>query len=154
MAAIHTLKTLMALAAIAVLAPLPWSSPAGATTLITATEAQYPPDNSELRAGIERGPDVIAVYPKPKSGLIQSPFTFRVKFVPHGNTQVDLNSLVVIYKKTPAVDLTERVRPFVQPSGIDMPDAEVPPGVHRIWIFIRDTAGHEGRADIRFGVEP
>ena len=76
-----------------------------------------------------------------------------MKFRAHGNTQIDLDSLVIVYKKNPAIDLTARVRPFVQPDGINMPTAEVPPGAHRILIFLRDSVGHEGQADIRFDVE-
>ena len=109
-----------------------------ATPLVTAEEAQLPADNSRLRSGIERGIDIVSVYPAPKSGAIQSPFNFRVKFKAHGNTQIDLDSLVIVYKKNPAIDLTARVRPFVQPDGINMPTAEVPPGPHRILIFLRD----------------
>lgn len=127
--------------------------PVAATPLVTAEEAQLPADNSRLRSGIERGLDIVPVYPAPKSGAIQSPFNFRVKFRAHGNTQIDLDSLVIVYKKNPAIDLTARVRPFVQPDGINMPTAEVPPGAHRILIFLRDSVGHEGQADIRFDVE-
>jgi hypothetical protein len=127
--------------------------PVAATPLVTAEEAQLPADNSRLRTGIERGLDIVPVYPAPKSAAIQSPFNFRVKFRAHGNTQIDLDSLVIIYKKSPAIDLTERVKPFVQPDGINMPTAEVPPGAHRILILLRDSVGHEGQADIRFEVE-
>jgi hypothetical protein len=127
--------------------------PVAATPLVTAEEAQLPADNSRLRTGIERGLDIVPVYPAPKSAAIQSPFNFRVKFRAHGNTQIHLDSLVIIYKKSPAIDLTERVKPFVQPDGINMPTAEVPPGAHRILILLRDSVGHEGQADIRFEVE-
>jgi len=123
-----------------------------AATLVSEEEAQLPRDESQLRAPIERGPDIIAVYPAPNSGLIQSPFRFRVRFQAHGNTQIDLSSLVVTYKSIPSRDLTERVRASVNAGGIDMSDAQVPPGKHRIWIFVRDSAGHQGRADIRFDV--
>jgi hypothetical protein len=105
------------------------------------------------RSGIERGPDVIAVYPPPKTGMIQSPFGFRVKFVPHGGTQIDLDSLTVVYKRVPAIDLTARVKPYVHTDGIDMPSAEVPAGAHRIIVFIKDSTGHQGQADINFDVE-
>ena len=101
----------------------------------------------------ERGPDIIPVYPAPKSGAIQSPFDFRVKFQAHGNTRIDLDSLTIVYKRVPAIDLTARVKPFVRSDGIDMPIAEAPPGTHRILIFIKDFAGHEGQADIHFDVE-
>ena len=84
--------------------------PVAATPLVTAEEAQLPADNSRLRSGIERGLDIVPIYPAPKSGAIQSPFNFRVKFRAHGNTQIDLDSLVIVYKKNPAIDLTARVR--------------------------------------------
>lgn len=106
-----------------------------------------------MRSGIERGPDIIPIYPAPKSGAIQSPFGFRVKFKAHGNTEINLDTLSVVYTRIPDIDLTARVKPFARPDGIDMPNAEVPPGAHRIWIFIQDSAGHEGRAEIRFDVE-
>jgi hypothetical protein len=128
-------------------------APAAAATLITEHEAQLPADDSQLRSGIERGPDIIAIYPPLKTGMIQSPFGFRVKFQAHGGTQIDPDSLTVVYKRIPAIDLTARVKPYVRADGIDMPDAEVPAGSHRIIIFIRDSAGHEGQADIRFNIE-
>jgi hypothetical protein len=129
------------------------SGPAGAATLITEGEAELPPNEAVMRSGIERGPDVIPIYPMPQSGAIQSPFGFRVQFQPHGGTQINLNTLKITYTRIPDVDLTARVRPFARTDGIDMPNAEVPPGAHRIWIFIKDSAGHEGRAEIRFDVE-
>jgi hypothetical protein len=131
----------------------PVMTTAGAATLITEHEAQLPANDAQLRGGIERGPDIIPVYPGPKSGAVQSPFGFRVKFEAHGGTQINLDTLDVVYKKTPDIDLTARVKPFVHADGIDMPAAEVPPGSHRIWIFIKDSVGHESRAEIHFDVE-
>ena len=139
--------------AVAALAGALLATPAAAATLITAHEAELPADNSLLRSGIERGPDIIVVYPPPKTGMIQSPFAFRVKFEPHGGTQIDLDSLTVVYKRIPAIDLTARLKPYVRPDGIDMPSAEVPSGDHRIMIFVKDSAGHQGQADIHFDVE-
>jgi hypothetical protein len=75
-----------------------------------------------------------------------------VKFEPHGNTQIDLDSVAVVYKRLPPIDLTERVRPFLQSTGIDMPAAEVPAGTHHIWIFLRDSVGHDGGGEIQFEV--
>jgi hypothetical protein len=131
----------------------PICRPVHATTLITEHEAELPPNEAKMRSGIERGPDVIPIYPASKSGAIQSPFSFRVKFQAHGNTGIDLDTLSVVYTRLPDIDLTARIKPFARPDGIDMPSAEVPPGAHRIWIFIKDTVGHEGRAEIRFDVE-
>jgi hypothetical protein len=138
---------------VAALAGALLATPAAAATLITEHEAQLPADNSVLRSGIERGPDIIVVYPPPRTGMIQSPFAFRVKFEPHGGTQIDLDTLTVVYKRIPAIDLTGRLKPYVRPDGIDMPSAEVPAGDHRIMIFVKDSAGHQGQADIHFDVE-
>jgi hypothetical protein len=129
------------------------AGPVRAATLITEHEALLPPNDTQLRGGIERGPDIIPIYPASKSGAIQSPFSFRVKFEAHGGTQIDFDTLDVVYKKTPDIDLTARVKPFVHADGIDMPGAEVPPGDHRIWIFVKDSVGHESRAEIHFDVE-
>jgi len=129
------------------------ATPAAAATLITEHEAELPPDNSLLRSGIERGPDIIVLYPPPKTGMIQSPFALKVKFEPHGGTQINLDTLTVVYKRIPAIDLTARVKPYARPDGIDMPDAVVPAGDHRIMIFVKDSAGHPGQADIHFDVE-
>jgi hypothetical protein len=139
--------------AVAALAGALLANPAAAATLITEHEAQLSADNSLLRSGIERGPDIVVVYPPPKTGMIQSPFAFRVKFEPHGGTKIDLDSLTVVYKRIPAIDLTARLKPYVRPDGIDMPSADVPAGDHRIMIFVKDSAGHQGQADIRFDVE-
>jgi hypothetical protein len=128
------------------------ATPAPAETLITAHEAQLPPDNSVLRS-IERGPEVIAVNPPQAPGMIPSPFEFKVKFQAHGGTQIDLDSLRVVYMRGAGIYLTSRVKPYVRAEGIDMPNAEVPAGEHRIMIFVKDSVGHEGSADIRFDVE-
>jgi hypothetical protein len=128
------------------------ASPAAAATLITEHEAQLPPDNSVLRSGIERGPEIAVVYPSSKMGVIRSPFDFKVKFQPHGGTTIDLDSLVVSYKVIPTQDLTSRLKPYTHPDGIDMQNAEVPAGKYRIMIFLKDSAGHEGQADIHFEV--
>jgi len=121
--------------------------------LITAHEAELPPNDAQMRSGIERGPDIVPIYPAPKSGAIQSPFAFRVKFETHGGTTINLDTLTVTYKRLPDIDLTARVKPYARPDGIDMPDAVVPAGDHRIMIFVKDSTGHQGQADIRFDVE-
>ena len=40
--------------------------------------------------------------------------------------------------RTPNVDLTIRVKPFVQPTGIDIPEVELPAGDHMVRVDIRD----------------
>ena len=38
----------------------------------------------------------------------------------------------------PAVDLTARLEPFAQQTGIDIPDAQLPPGEHFIQLDLKD----------------
>ena len=50
----------------------------------------------------------------------------------------------MVFLSTPNVDLTPRVKPFVQADGIDMPDAELPPGEYTVRVDVKDTEGHSG----------
>jgi hypothetical protein len=47
----------------------------------------------------------------------------------------------VTYVKSPAVDLTSRLKEFTRPTGIDLADAEVPQGEHLIRVDVRDNDG-------------
>ena len=102
-----------------------------------------------MRSGLT----TFSVLRRVKSGAIQSPFDFRVRFKAHGNATIDLDSVIVIYKRDPPIDLTARLRPFVKSDGIDMPNAEVPAGSHRIVIFVEDSVGRKGLADFLFNVQ-
>jgi hypothetical protein len=52
----------------------------------------------------------------------------------------------LIYLKDPAVDLTARVRPFLTADGIEMAEAETPPGEHTIEAKISDSDCRESAA--------
>jgi len=60
----------------------------------------------------------------------------------------------VTYLKSPEVDLTGRVKPFVQASGIDMPQALLPPGDHIIRVDVKDTEGRTGTTSFTLKVAP
>ena len=93
-----------------------------AQVLITEEEAKLPPPNGAVaadRRGITRGPKVELV---DDSEPVHSPMHLQLKFESYGGAKIDPNSVKVTYMRTPNVDLTGRVKPFVQPTGIDMPD--------------------------------
>ena len=56
--------------------------------------------------------------------------------------------------KTPTVDLTDRIKSFVQASGMDMPDAELPPGDHMIRVDIKDSEGRIGSTSFVLKISP
>jgi len=118
---------------------VPASALAGA--LITPEEAALPPMKGAVansNRGITRGPKISILE---DSAAKSSPIHFQVKFQPLGGSTIDLDGLKVIYLKQPNVDLTSRVKPFAQPTGIDMKDAALPPGDHLVRIDVKDSEG-------------
>jgi hypothetical protein len=129
------------------------SSPARAVQLITAAEAALPPDQPlGGNRGISRGPSVVVVSPQPGAGTIKSPLELKIKFISHGGTTVDVDSVLLTYMKMPAVDLTQRIKPDITPAGIDVPDAAVPPGLHTLRVNVTDSDGHSNSTDFTFSV--
>ena len=68
---------------------------------------------------------------------------FQVKFQTFGGSNIDLDALKVTYLKSPVVDLTPRIKPFAQATGIDMPDAQLPPGEHLVRVDVKDSEGRD-----------
>ena len=109
--------------------------------LITADEAKLPPPKGAVAMsarGVTRGPKVELV---PQPGAIRSPVRLQLKFQTYGGSKVDLDAVQATYLRSPNVDLTPRIKPFVNATGIDMPAAELPPGDHVVRIDIKDSDG-------------
>lgn len=127
---------------------------AGATPLITDDEAKLPPPKDAAMAntrGILRGPKVEVISP---NAAAHSPLRLRVKFETFGGARIDIESVKVLYLRTPNVDLTPRVRPFIQADGIDMPDAELPPGEYMVRVDVKDSDGRPGGTSFVLKVTP
>ena len=78
---------------------------------------------------------------KPTLGSpVAVPLEISVKFVPRG-APVDLGSLKVILMKLFGIDITDRVRPYATPTGIQIPDAKLPSGEHTVRITVADASG-------------
>ena len=104
--------------------------------------------------GITRGPGVEQVSPALGSHDIKSPVPLKIKFVGRNNISIDPATVKLTYLKSPAVDLTERVKPHVTKDGIDMPQAEMPPGTHFIRLDLKDTEGRSTSTTISLVVAP
>jgi hypothetical protein len=137
------------------LAFISWSIPARAAhVLITEEEAKLPPPRGAVaadRRGITRGPKIDVVL---LGDQIHSPMHFRLKFESFGGAKIDPESVKVTYLKTPNVDLTPRVKAFVLPTGIDMPDVELPVGDHMVRVDIKDSDGRIGSTSFVLKVAP
>src|SRR5882672_3196501 len=129
--------------------------PARAAPLITAEEAALPPQKGAVPnsgRGITRGPKIQV--PEMEAGVHTSPVHFLVKFQTFGGSSIDLDALKVTYLKSPVVDLTSRVKPFALPTGIDMPDAQLPPGDHLVRIDVRDSEGRTASTSFFLKIAP
>ena len=122
--------------------------------LITEAEAKLPPPKGAVtadRRGITRGPKIEVIV---DGQQVHSPVHLQLKFESFGGAKIDPDSIKVTYMKTPTVDLTDRIKSFVQASGMDMPDAELPPGDHMIRVDIKDSEGRIGSTSFVLKISP
>ena len=56
------------------------------------------------------------------------------------------------YLRTPDVDLTPRIKPFVTDIGIDIPSAVVPAGIHTLRIDLKDSDGRAGTLNFTLNI--
>ena len=135
-------------------AGLMFSGSSYATQLITEEEAKLPPPKGAVaadRRGIMRGPKVELVSP---GASVNSPLGLVLKFESFGGAKIDTDSVKVIFLRSPNVDLTSRVKPFVQADGINMQDAELPPGDYTVRVDIKDSEGRPGTTIFTLKVAP
>lgn len=141
-------QTLLAIAsAVAVLAGLAYAQ---AEVLITKAEAELPTATGigSTSRGLTRGPGVEQLSPSPLKSMA-SPIPLLIKFVPRNSVAIDPASVKVTYLKSKPVDLTKRILSHVTEDGIDMSQAEVPPGTHVMRIEVMDKEGRSGSAIIK-----
>jgi hypothetical protein len=126
----------------------------GPLVLITGPEAVLPalPNESlTSRAGVTRGPKITMLSPSGDAN-VKSPLRLRLKFETFGGAKIDLASVRISYLKNPIVDLTKRLQAATQADGIDVAEAEVPPGVHHIRVNVKDSEGRAGAASFALRV--
>jgi hypothetical protein len=112
-------------------------------TLISATEAALPPAVSgPPTRGISRGPGVKLLSPEADTP-VSGPVTLKLSFEGRGGEKIDPSSVRVVYMKSPLVDLTPRLQSAISANGIDLGQAEIPPGEHTLRVTVKDTAGRE-----------
>jgi hypothetical protein len=121
--------------------------------LITSEEAQLPNLKGVYASrAVTRGPRVDLA--GPDTNDVRSPLRLQLKFRGFGGATINLDSLRVTYLKQPNVDLTARVRPFAQPTGIEIPDAEAPPGEHLVRVEVHDSEGRRTTTTFLLSIAP
>jgi hypothetical protein len=125
-----------------------------AHVLITEEEAKLPPPKGAVvadRRGVTRGPKIKYVE---GSEPIHCPMHLQVTFESFGGAKIDTDSVRVTYLRIPNVDLTPRIKPFVQTAGIDIPDVELPVGDHMVRVDVKDSDGRLGSTSFVLRVAP
>jgi hypothetical protein len=102
------------------------------------------------RRGVTRSPRVELIL---KNEPLRSPMHLNLKFTAFGGSIIDTASVKVTYDKNPPVDLTPRLKEFVAPTGIDIPDVQLPIGDHLIRVELKDSDGRLGSASFTLKVE-
>jgi hypothetical protein len=121
--------------------------------LITPDEAKLPPPKGAVAVnsrGVTRGPKIELVS---KAAAIKSPANIQLKFQTFGGSKVDVNAVQATYLRTPNVDLTPRIKPFVKENGIELQSVELPPGDHMLRIDIKDSDGRAATTSFLLKVE-
>jgi hypothetical protein len=128
--------------------------PAFAFELITPAEAALPPGTTpsfKVRGSPTRLPSITVISPA-GVGAVYSPINLKLRFQAFGGAAIDPESVVLTYIKQPNIDVSPRIRAFITASGIDISQAEVPAGMHRFWVQLKDTDGRVNGREFEFQV--
>ncbi len=99
-----------------------------------------------------QGPFIILNSPK-NEGRYPKPIKIDILFIPRDDAAIDLSTLKVIYVKIFNIDITARVKKHATDKGIQIPEAELPSGKHKLKILLADTEGHLSTQNLVFVVQ-
>ena len=114
-------------------------------------EAAQPP---ETRSVPEHGAPRVSLLSPDINAAVRRPTRIQVRFEAVPPATIKPDSFRVLYGAF-RLDITDRViaASQVTAQGIDVPEASLPAGSHRLLIEIQDTQGRIGRRTVGFVVE-
>lgn len=127
-------------------------------TLITPEEAEQPDAPMIRTRGIKMtrvegdGPQIKMHSPNLEEPL-SIPFVVDIAFEASPEKTIGFDSLSVKYLKLIAIDLTSRIRPYLNNNRLMVKDVKVPQGRHRLQLFIAYTSGERTMMEIFLNVE-
>jgi len=122
-------------------------------TLITLEEALQPevPFLKECSSLEENGPHIKINAPKLDLPLL-TPFVVDIAFETSRNKIIDYDSLRVKYLKFIPIDLTDRVKPYLNDNRLVLKDVKVPQGHHCLQVQIGYKSGEKTLMEILLNV--
>lgn len=96
----------------------------------------------------------INLLPPTLPGSVPSPTRIQVRFEPSLPANIKPETFKVLYGAF-KLDITNRITAAskVTAQGIDVAEAALPKGSHRLWLEIQDSAGRQGARQVDFVVE-
>lgn len=135
------------------------SAESGRLILITKQEAALADAQEDsktsgklLEEEVGRGPFIVLNSPK-NGGRYPKPIKIDILFIPRDDTTINLSTLKVIYVKIFDIDITARLKKHTTDKGIQIPEAELPVGKHKLKILLADTKGHMSTQTLAFVVQ-
>jgi len=101
---------------------------------------------------VGRGPFIVLNSPK-NGGRYPKPIKIDILFIPRDDTAIDLSTFKVIYVKVFDINITKRLKKHTTDNGIQIPEAELPSGKHKLKILLADTKGHMSTQKLAFVVQ-
>jgi hypothetical protein len=125
-------------------------------TLIAPEEAAQPdapiPRGIKLATIQENGPQV-KIYSPNLEGPLRIPFVMDIAFEASSDKTIDFDSLSIKYLKLIAIDLTGRMKPYLNGNRLLVKDLKVPQGKHRLQFSIAYISGEKTMMEIVLNVE-
>jgi hypothetical protein len=125
-------------------------------TLITPEEAAQPdapvPRGIKLTRIEGNGPQ-IKIYSPDLEEPLRIPFVMDIAFEAPSDKTIDFDSLSIKYLKLIAIDLTGKIKPYLNENRLMVKDVKVPQGKHRLQLSIAYTSGEKTMMGIVLNVE-
>ena len=127
-------------------------------TLITPEEAAQPDAPMIRTRGIKitkaegDGPQIKIHSPNLEEPL-RIPFLVDIAFEASADKIIDFDTLSVKYLKLISIDLTGRIKPYLDNNRLIVKNVKVPQGRHRLQMFIAYTSGEKTTMEVVLNVE-
>jgi len=125
--------------------------------LVTEQEARLSraaPAMPEAKAVPVAGAPRIVLLQPDVTASVASPTRIQLRFEPQGEASIRPDTFKVRYG-TLRLDITQRITAVsaVTPQGIDVSEAKLPKGAHRLYMEVQDSAGRTGERAVSFVVD-
>ena len=137
------MKRYLVLVSLALIALTGFARGIDMVTLLTDEEGRMGEKPNGL-VNVGRLPDtgpVVKVVAPDLSKEYQPPVKIDVRFIPKGNSRVDLSKFSVECLKIIDIDITDRIMPYVTEQGVKVDNAKLPSGEHKLKVTIGDNQG-------------